>query len=131
MVEDLRRTPMRHPFFKAFLTATLFFFTLPYLLAADRQAPPITEAQFQHLRQRIQEKVDALKKDTTYPGVTVGFVLGEGRSASVSAGLADVEHNVPLRPSDRMLAGSIGKTFVAAVFLQLVEEGKVHLDDKL
>ncbi len=122
---------MRHRFLKTALTASLFFSVLPCLLAADRQAQPISDAQFQRLRQRVQEKLDSLKKDAAYPGVTVGFVLADGRSTSVSAGLADVEGNVPLRPSDRMLAGSIGKTFVAAVVLQLVEEGRVCLDDKL
>jgi D-alanyl-D-alanine carboxypeptidase len=67
----------------------------------------------------------------SFPGVTVGFVLADGRSAGVSSGFADAAGKVPLKPGDRMLAGSIGKTFVAAVVLQLVEEGKVGLDDRL
>ncbi|MGH9768604.1 MAG: serine hydrolase domain-containing protein, partial [Blastocatellia bacterium] len=36
-----------------------------------------------------------------------------------------------MKPADRMLAGSIGKTYVSAVALQLVEEGKLSLDDKI
>src|SRR5204862_7246822 len=34
-----------------------------------------------------------------------------------------------LAPDDLMCAGSTGKTFVAAVVLQLVQEGKLHLAD--
>src|SRR5581483_4571591 len=122
---------MRHLFLKLAATMALFLVVLPYVPAAEPQAKPLSDAQFQHLRQRVQDKLDALKRDATYPGVTVGFVLEDGRSAGVSAGFADVENKVPLRPTDRMLAGSIGKTFVAAVVLQLVEEGKIGLDDKL
>jgi D-alanyl-D-alanine carboxypeptidase len=36
-----------------------------------------------------------------------------------------------LKPTDRLLAGSIGKTFVAAATSQLVEEGMIKLEDKL
>jgi D-alanyl-D-alanine carboxypeptidase len=46
-------------------------------------------------------------------------------------GWADVENRIPLKSADRMLAGSIGKTFVAAVMLQLVQDGKVNLDTKI
>jgi D-alanyl-D-alanine carboxypeptidase len=49
----------------------------------------------------------------------------------VASGLADVENNIPLAPSDRMLSGSIGKTYVAAVALQLVQEGRLKLDDRI
>ena len=36
-----------------------------------------------------------------------------------------------MRPDSLMLAGSVGKTFVAAVALQLIKEGKFALDDKI
>jgi D-alanyl-D-alanine carboxypeptidase len=36
-----------------------------------------------------------------------------------------------MKPSDRMLQGSVGKTYVAAVALQLVSEGKLSLDAKI
>src|SRR4051812_14630239 len=65
------------------------------------------------VRARLEETHAALK----FPGATVGFVLPGGLSASASAGLADLETKKPLGPTDRMPAGSIGKTFVAAVAL--------------
>src|SRR6185436_19965046 len=36
-----------------------------------------------------------------------------------------------MKPSDRMLAGSVGKTFAAATALQLVKEGRIRLDDRI
>jgi len=90
-----------------------------------------TDAPMAALRASLQSKLDALHAAGSFPGVTIGFVLPDGRSSSVSTGVADVESKVPLKPSDRMLAGSIGKTYVSAVMLQLVQDGKVNLDTKI
>ncbi|MBA3713191.1 MAG: beta-lactamase family protein [Pyrinomonadaceae bacterium] len=83
------------------------------------------------LKQRVQARLNELHAGAEFPGANVGFVLPDGRHASVSAGLADVESKQLLKSMDRVLAGSIGKTYVAAVVLQLVQEGKVNLDDKV
>lgn len=105
--------------------------TLP-TVPADPPAPrPSADAEIQLLRNRLQTKLDDLRAKAEFPGVSVGFVLADGRSVGVASGLADVENKVPLTPGNRLLAGSIGKTFVAAVVLQLAEEGAIGLDDRL
>ena len=81
--------------------------------------------------QKVQLKLDELHISSKFPGATIGFILPDGRYGSVSTGIADMETKTPLRPSDRLLAGSIGKTFVAAATLLLVQEGKLNLDDKI
>ena len=83
------------------------------------------------LRERLKAKLEESHQAASFPGATVGFVLPDGRSGSVSVGLADVEKKTLLKPSDRMLAGSIGKTYVSAVMLQLVQEEKISLDTKI
>lgn len=83
------------------------------------------------LCQKIRARLEELHKNAAFPGVTVGFVLSDGRSGSVSVGLADLEAKTPLKPRDRLLSGSIGKTYVSAVALQLVGEGKLQLDEKI
>lgn len=83
------------------------------------------------LHSRLQSMLKALHEAGSFPGSTLGFVLPDGRSGSVSVGLADVEANRLLKPTDRMLAGSIGKTYVSAVMLKLVQDGKVNLDTKI
>lgn len=107
----------------------LLFVWVGSISAADPK--PLTDQQFEQLRGKVQAKLDDLRATAEFPGVTVGFVLADGRSAGVSSGFADAAKTVPLKPDDRMLAGSIGKTYVSAVVLQLVEEGKIGLDDKL
>ncbi|HEY7914545.1 MAG TPA: serine hydrolase domain-containing protein [Blastocatellia bacterium] len=94
-------------------------------------ASPSGDAELYRLSKAVEAKLGELHKAAEFPGVTVGFALPDGRSASVSAGLADLERKTPLAPKDRMLAGSIGKTFAAAVTLQLVAEGRLNLDDPL
>jgi D-alanyl-D-alanine carboxypeptidase len=79
----------------------------------------------------VQARLDEARARWNFPGATAGFVLPDGRSASVATGLSDLEAKTSLRPTDRMPAGSVGKTFVAAVALQLVQEGKLSLDDRL
>ena len=50
---------------------------------------------------------------------------------SGSAGTGDLQAGTPMRPGDRIRAGSILKTLVAAVTLQHVEEGTLSLDQTL
>ncbi|MEO0884636.1 MAG: serine hydrolase [Cyanobacteria bacterium J06648_10] len=64
------------------------------------------------------------------PGAAVAILTPEGEWFGAS-GVSDVENAVPLDPGDRFEAGSITKTFVATTVLQLVEEGKLTLEDKL
>jgi len=79
----------------------------------------------------LRAKLEELYKAASFPGATIGFALPDGRSGAVSVGLGDLENKTPLKPSDRMLAGSIGKTYVSAAMLQIVQEGKVDLDSKI
>jgi D-alanyl-D-alanine carboxypeptidase len=97
--------------------------------AASQTVKPAEDVQ--RLRASVQAKLNELHKNAEFPGATVGFILADGRFASVSTGLADIENQTPLQPTDRMLAGSIGKTYFAAVVMQLVQEGKLRLDEKL
>ncbi|MGH9752217.1 MAG: serine hydrolase domain-containing protein [Blastocatellia bacterium] len=81
---------------------------------------------------RIQMRLIELRDAFEYPGVNIGVALPDGRLISVSVGYSDPETELPLKPAQRMLAGGgIGNTFVSAVTLQLVEEGKLDLDDKI
>jgi D-alanyl-D-alanine carboxypeptidase len=62
------------------------------------------------------------------PGASACVVLADGTVLAVAEGLADREEGRALAPSDRMLAGSVGKTFFAAYALALVREEKLDLD---
>jgi D-alanyl-D-alanine carboxypeptidase len=83
------------------------------------------------LVQDLQREFDAQCQLYRYPGATLGFVLANGTAGALATGYARVEDKTPMRSDALMLSGSIGKTYVAAVMLQLVEEGKAGLDDRL
>ena len=83
------------------------------------------------LKARLQRKLDEWHKAGSFPGATLGVAVANGESFGLAVGLANRETKTPMKPNDRMLAGSTGKTFAAATALQLVKEGKIELDDKI
>lgn len=83
------------------------------------------------LKQALQLKLDEWHKSGSFPGATLGVVLPNGESVGLAVGLSDRELKTPMKPNDRMLAGSVGKTFAAATALQLIKEGKIGLDDNI
>jgi D-alanyl-D-alanine carboxypeptidase len=83
------------------------------------------------LETALQVKLDDWHKAGSFPGATAGVVLANGESFGLAVGFSDRETRTPMKPTDRMLAGSVGKTFAAATALQLIKEGKIGLDDKI
>jgi D-alanyl-D-alanine carboxypeptidase len=77
---------------------------------------------------RFQTVLDSLCSFYDVPGATAAMILPDGTVQAVASGFADVESAVPMTPDSRMLAASIGKSFVAATVLALVQENKLSLD---
>ncbi len=49
----------------------------------------------------------------------------------MSSGVAALQDRRPAKPGDRFRAGSVTKTFVATVVLQLIDEGRIGRDDPI
>jgi CubicO group peptidase (beta-lactamase class C family) len=65
------------------------------------------------------------------PGVAIG-VYSHGKILLAKGyGLANVELNVPVKAETIFQSGSVGKQFVSAAIMMLVEEGKIGLDDSI
>jgi len=62
------------------------------------------------------------------PGVSVALANKEGILWSGTDGYSNLETSEPMTPEIRFCIGSITKTFVAVVILQLVDENQLHLD---
>ncbi|MFD5632372.1 serine hydrolase domain-containing protein [Streptomyces sp. NPDC127072] len=73
--------------------------------------------------------MDAAVRDGV-PGVTATVRDGNGTWAAAS-GVGDLRTNKPRGTADRYRVGSITKTFVSTVLLQLEAEGRLSLDDKV
>lgn len=63
------------------------------------------------------------------PGVTVIVTDGGETVYAGGRGLADIEAQRPVTPQTVFRLGSITKQFTAALILQLVDEGRISLDD--
>ncbi len=85
------------------------------------------------VRRRIDAVVQSVRATyggkTPVPGVLIGVWDGNGASYQRGYGYADVTTKRPMSIADHFRIGSNTKTFVVAVILQLVDEGKLKLDD--
>lgn len=65
------------------------------------------------------------------PGLSVGLVHNGKLVYQRGFGYADVESKIPATPKTCYRIASISKTFTAVVIMQLVEQGKIRLDDQV
>lgn len=84
-----------------------------------------------NLTERIAEWLRAERAQRKFPGACAAVALADGTVHAAAVGCTDRAEKVPLTTGHRMLYGSIGKTYVAALALQLVAEQKLELDGKL
>jgi|SRR5580698_666549 D-alanyl-D-alanine carboxypeptidase len=112
------------------IAAISFLITPNVRAAAPNQPPSITSAA---TRAAIVTAVERERKRyggrTPVPGVLVGVWDGHGHSFILPVGYADLKTKRPMSASDHFRVGSNTKTFVVGVILQLVDEGKLSLDD--
>ena len=83
------------------------------------------------LKSDLKKSLDSLVQHHQLPGITLGLVLPDGASIQLGSGLADKETGTPMPPNGRMYAGSVGKMFVSAVALKLLEQQLFSLEDKI
>jgi len=78
----------------------------------------------------LQGIVTGLAASSGAPGAVLA-VSRAGHTWSGAAGFQDLERTRPMHADVSFRAGSITKMFTGAIIMQLVEEGKLSLDDKL
>jgi D-alanyl-D-alanine carboxypeptidase len=85
------------------------------------------------IRDRIQQYIDErISNDTVeYTGLIVGVDTPGCGISVLTTGLAVLDPETPIGPQHILPVASISKTFVAATVLQLVEEGRLSLNDTL
>ncbi|MFG2621594.1 serine hydrolase domain-containing protein [Streptomyces sp. NPDC048507] len=78
---------------------------------------------------RLDAAIGAVMEKTGIPGVNIGLWI-PGRGQYVKAfGVADTRNRTPLKTDMYSRIGSVTKTFTVTAVLQLVDRGKVGLDD--
>ena len=95
------------------------------------------EAQARPSKAQVQRVVDSLARAFTNdkvngaPGVSIAVVRGNDTVVMKGYGMADLENDVPATPQTVYRIGSITKQFTSAAVMQLVQDGKVKLDDSI
>jgi CubicO group peptidase (beta-lactamase class C family) len=78
---------------------------------------------------RLERAVDALVQEKRTPGLQYLVVDASSVVFERYAGLADIGANHPMGAGTTMMAYSMSKTVTAAAVMQLVESGRVRVDD--
>ncbi len=101
------------------------------VMVAGQGAAMSAAAKKAALKQELQAKLTEWHAAGKAPGATLAVTLPDGATLAFAAGYVDREKKTRMEPNSRMLAGSVGKTFAAAVAVQLISEGKIGLDEKI
>ncbi|QLE75808.1 beta-lactamase family protein [Streptomyces rectiverticillatus] len=103
--------------------------------SASLTSPPDTGTRFPKLSPAVAARLDTairqVMRETSVPGVIVGL-SAPGKGNYVRAfGIADKANRTPMSPGLHMRIGSETKTFTVTALLELVDDGKVKLDDPI
>jgi D-alanyl-D-alanine carboxypeptidase len=79
----------------------------------------------------LTRALGALRSQYAVPGISATIIWPDGRSWTATSGFADVTGKVRLTRNTAFAVASVTKTFVAALVLQLAQEGRLGLDDAL
>ncbi len=93
------------------------------------QAMPGVPGQVLSLADRASAELGTIHQGGDFPGATMSLCFGDGRRVDLAVG-THADSEAALDPEARMLLGSVGKTFVSALMVQLFEEGRLHEDDR-
>lgn len=97
---------------------------------AQEHAARATPASRDRISKRCEVELHHLVSETL-PGASAAIVLPDGSELTITAGFAWREEEREMLASDRLLSGSVGKTYVSAATLHLAQAGKISLEDSV
>ena len=83
------------------------------------------------LGQDIQKSLDAVVAEFKVPGVVLGIRDMDGNARFWTSGTADLKSGKPMSEDLYFRIGSVTKSYTATIVLQLVDEGKISLEDPI
>lgn len=98
----------------------------------DPLSMKLTDKEFsEEITGKIDSVLNKAMLDDSIPGIMGGIWIQDMGSKIFKKGMANLEAKTERHIKDHYRIGSITKTFLATVFLQLCDEGKISLNDKL
>jgi CubicO group peptidase (beta-lactamase class C family) len=119
------------------------------LLGKERELISAVRAQNHFIRTKLQEILDKAVSENEVPGVALvaevpcegedcadgamdGVTYSDGKFTwKLTSGYSNLETQTPMTADTRFRVASLTKTFVAMTVMQMVEEGKITLDDSI
>jgi CubicO group peptidase (beta-lactamase class C family) len=111
-----------------FAAVTLAYATLSFAQNSSASATPPLDPQ---RLKSIDSFIATQMANQKIPGLAVGIYSRGQILLAKGYGQANVELDVAVKPETIFQSGSVGKQFVSAAIMMLVEEGKVSLDDSV
>lgn len=81
--------------------------------------------------ERLQYKLDSLRTAGNFPGLSISIIDKDDQVKNFVSGYSDVEKQLPLKTMHLLMQGSVGKTYVSAIAIMLINEGKLNLEEKV
>lgn len=97
----------------------------PNQKAVTQHAATLNDQRFAHLEQLLE----GLRRQLKIPGMSCAVVKDQKVVWAKGFGLADVENKIPATEHTSYHLASLTKTFASTILMQLVQDGKVKLDD--
>jgi len=80
---------------------------------------------------RFEKQVEDFRTVLKIPGMSVAIVKDQKLLWTKGFGFADLENRIPATPDTVFHLASVTKTFAATLIMQLVEQGKLDLDEPM
>ncbi len=108
------------------LCVTLSGIALSGASAATGSNPTLDAAT----RKQLEQALDTAMTNVNAPGAIVGVRVGN-ETWKATRGVSDTTTKAPVAPNGYTRIGSVTKTFTGTLIMQLVDEGKLSLDDTI
>jgi CubicO group peptidase (beta-lactamase class C family) len=88
-------------------------------------------AQDKKRLERFEKDVDELRTRLKIPGMSAAIIKDQKVLWAKGFGFADLENKIPATPETLFHLASVTKTFASMLIMQLVEQGKLDLDEPM
>ncbi|MDQ2077008.1 serine hydrolase [Marinimicrobium sp. ABcell2] len=102
--------------------------TLTFILALFST---VTMAAAPQNLSELQQALNTIQQETGVPSIGVALVDSDGPVWVSAIGQADIEHQKPATADSIYRMGSVSKMFAGVAVMQLVDQGRLSLEDRL
>lgn len=113
------------------MSRVVFALQLVAIAHVTASIAPSVAQETTDLQRPFQQLLDTSRQEFRFPGATAAYVLPDGQIGVAATGMADIRSGTAMTPQSRMLAASIGKTFVGATVVALAKDGRMGIDDPI